>query len=282
MRAPILSILLLLLSFSQPAAAKAQALCEPMPGLGATVPLDRLDYLLVGETHGTTELPAAFAAIACAALEGGRPIVVGIEHAPEHQTALDVYMSSEGGPAARQALTAAPAWSTDARFSVAMADMIEQVRTWRAAGADVTVAAFDELARQPGVDAAREESMARRLIEARAARPGSMVVALTGLGHADKEGFISMSPPVASMMMHLPAERSASLAFFRSGGENWRCRREEGATQDTCGPAPLTAREDAVERGVHPTTDPAAFSGRYSPGGVLTASAPARATHAAH
>jgi hypothetical protein len=256
--------------------------CRPMPGLASTVSLERVDYLLVGETHGTKELPTAFAEIVCAALEGGRPIVVGIEQPPSDQPALDAYMASDGGLPAREALIAAPAWAADTRFSVAMADLIETLRAWRAAGANLTLVAFDEPAGQPGTNAAREESMARQLEAARNARPGSLAVALTGLGHADKEGFVSMSPPVASMMMHLPPERSASLAFVRAGGESWRCRREEGATHDVCGAASLTAREPALPRGVHAAPGSAAFDGLYSPGVVLTASPPARAGGAAH
>lgn len=247
-----------------------------MPGVDATVRLQEIDYLLIGETHGTAELPAAFAEIACAALQSGRPVVVGVEHTSEHQPALDAYLASDGGPAARAALLAAPAWTRDTRFSSAMADMIEVVRTWRARGADVTLAAFDEPAGRPGTTPAREEGMARRLIEAVAARPGAVAVALTGLGHADRDGFTSFDPPIAAMIAYLPAERTASLAFARSGGESWRCIRPEGASEDVCGPTPLTVREPAMDRGVQAAPDLPNFSGRFSPGAPLTASPPAR------
>lgn len=266
-------------AFAGPALAQG---CQPLPGLASSVALDHTDFLLVGETHGTKELPAAFAGIVCAVLESGRPVVVGIEQPPAHQSALDAYMVSDGGDAARGALIGAPAWSTDPRFSVAMVDLIETIRGWRTAGADVTLVAFDEQAGQPGTNAAREESMARQLTAARDARPGSVAVALTGLGHADKGGFVSMSPPIASMIMHLPPERTASLAFTRSGGENWRCWREEGVQREVCGPAPLTVRESPLDRGIHPAPDMPTFDGRFSPGATLTASPPARAGQTPH
>lgn len=40
---------------------------------------DDVRYIFVGETHGTTEAPAAFADLVCAALEQG-PVTVSIEY----------------------------------------------------------------------------------------------------------------------------------------------------------------------------------------------------------
>lgn len=268
--------LLMLVANVQAAPAREAPICAAMPGLESSISLSNTDFLLVGEVHGTTELPDAFASIVCGAIASGRSVIVGVEHTAEHQPVLTAYLDSDGGPEAREALTGAAVWETDTRFSKAMVDLLERIRGWRSAGADVSLLAFDAPADQPGVSAMREEAMAHRLLQARDRRPDSLVVALTGLGHADKEGFISASPPVRSMMMHLPPERSASLSFVRSGGENWRCARAEGAAEDVCGPAPLTPREEPLARGVHPTSDPAAFTARYSAGSLLTASPPAR------
>lgn len=281
MKFQALSAAALLLALAAPAAASETARCEPIPGLNETVPLQRLDYLLIGETHGTTELPQAFAAVVCAALETGRPIVVGLEHTTDHQAALDAYMTSDGGATAREALLSASPWAHDTRFSLAMADLIEQMRVWRASGADVTIAAFDAPTDRPGTSDARERAMAQHLRKALAARTGGLAVALTGLAHGDRDGITFLTPPVASMIMHLPSDRTASLAFVRSGGESWRCARTEGAAEQVCGALPLAVREPAMPRGVFAAPDLPNFSGRYSPGVPLTASAPARTTETA-
>ncbi|MFJ6024333.1 hypothetical protein ACIQC9_07030 [Brevundimonas sp. NPDC092305] len=268
---PVLIPLLLALGDGVQAPAAPDGLCDPMPGLEDIVPLARTDYLIVGETHGTVELPAAFSAIACASLKDGRPVLVGVEHPAAMQTALDANLASDGGEEARDALTATPAWETDPRFSAAMLALIEDVRRWRAAGRDVTLVAFDAPIDQPGTSAAREAGMAHHLIAARQDRGAGLVVALTGLGHADRRGFSSMSPPVDSMIKHLPADRTSGLAFVRSGGESWRCVQDPDARR--CGAMPLSAPEALVERGVTVSYDPGRLQGP-----IFTRRAPDRLT----
>lgn len=53
--------------------------CESLQGAEQLRPRPGLRCIIVGETHGTTETPAIFADLICAAREDKRPIIVGIE-----------------------------------------------------------------------------------------------------------------------------------------------------------------------------------------------------------
>lgn len=258
------------------APASAASHCNSLEGAAALTAAESIDFIVLGEAHGTVELPALFADLVCAALPTGRAVIVGVEHGEAHQLRLDAYMASDGDAAARAALTADPRWSSDdARFTVAMADLIERIRALKASGADIRLAAFDEVIDQPGTTAAREEGMARRLIRIRDAAPGSLVLALTGLGHADTNGFASMTPPIPSMAQHLPQASTLTLAFVRSGGTRWGCPEPAPGEDRRCGPVEMVPRDPPTPRGVVVGDDRPGFDAVASTGGPLTASPPA-------
>lgn len=266
------NLLTALFLFTAPAAAMAD--CPELAG-AQTALAGGHDYVLVGEAHGTVELPAVFADLACVAAADDRPLLVGVEHAPDNQGALDAYLVSDGGDAARTALLRAPAWDeAGSRGSQAMLDLIERVRLMKAAGADVRLVAFDHVIGEPGTSEPREQAMAGHLATALASAPRARMVALTGLGHADKEGFISSTPPFRSMAQFLPAERTLSLAFSRTGGEATMCRGAPGAF--VCAAGPLTRRDEIGGRGVHLGPSRSGFDGVLATGGVYTASPAAR------
>lgn len=254
--------------------AIARAGCPELPGAQALLEADAA-FIVVGEAHGTVELPALFADIACSLTTDGRPLLVGVEHGPANQVVLDAYLASDGGAAARAVLLQAPAWNeAGGRGSLAMLELIERVRQLRAAGADVALLAFDHVIETPGTTELREQAMAAHLMAAAGRSPGVRVLALTGLGHADKDGFTSQQPPFRSMAQFLPPEDTLTLSFVRSGGEALGCRGAPGNL--TCAPAPMTAREEPRARGVSLGDGRAGFDGWASTGGTLTASTAAR------
>jgi hypothetical protein len=260
------------------AAGVAAALsCPALPGFDQLLARPDLGFVLIGEYHGTVEMPAIAGDAACAAVAAGRPVILGVELTPADQPAIDAFMASDGGRAARAALTATPGWQEPGgRSTAAIADLIDRMRQL-AKRHPVTVLAFD-VAREPrGTSPRREAAMAAALDAARARVPDGLVVALTGVGHADKEGFTSATPPFLAAAGHLPAQRTVSLAFARPGGSYWGCASPAGDGSGGCKAYAMPAREPLRPRGV--TLDPTlrgGFDGVYSPGRPYAASRPAR------
>ncbi|MFC3711007.1 hypothetical protein ACFOMD_00400 [Sphingoaurantiacus capsulatus] len=252
----------------------AAAACPSLPGIGPVL-TPATNYVLVGEYHGTVEMPAVAADVACAAAITGRPVIFGVEFTPDSQSALDAFMASDGGTAARSSLLAAPAWrEPGGRTTAAILDMLESVRRLGKART-VKLIAFDTAPTPTGTSPEREAAMAVALSAARAKQPDAIVVALTGAGHADKEGFTSAKPPFLAAAGRLPAAETVSLSFMRPGGQFWGCASPTGDASGGCKAYDMPPREPVVPRGI--TLDPklrGGFDGLYSVGGSYTASKP--------
>jgi len=250
--------------------------CTPLPGIEPVLARAETRYVMFGEAHGTVEAPGVFLDAVCAAA-ATRPVIVGLEYPPAEQKRLDAYLRSDGGAKAKAGLIAGPAWAEKAgRASVAMLDLVEGVRKLKRSGANVKLLAFDRDQTATGTTAAREEGMARALIEA-ADGSDALIMVLTGVGHADREGFISAKPPFRAAAGALQASKVLSLAFARPGGEAWGCRAPEQGAAEVCKAWPLTAREPVQARGI--VLDPklrGGFDGVFHAGRVYTASPPTR------
>jgi len=251
--------------------------CTPLPGMEPVLADPARRIVMLGETHGTTELPSAFADAVCAAAGQG-PVVVALEWLPENQAHLDAWLASDGSPAAREALMTAPAWSDRiGRASGAMLRLLEDVRRMRAAGMPVSLLAFDAPATPPApTDLAREQGMAALVLKAADAQPDARVLVLTGAGHADRTAFTSFGAEVPSMIRHLPAGRVLSLAWIRPGGQVWGCRAPEGGGAAVCGVYDAPVRDEARPRGAGLGAPRPGFDGWFSGGASITASAPAK------
>ena len=275
--------MLSLLSLLSALAAAALAMptlvadCDPLPGIEAVLATPGLGYLLIGEYHGTVEMPKVAADALCAAASSGRPAILGVELTPANQPFLDAYLASDGGRAAREALLHAPAWQVrEGRTTVAMLDLLEAARRLARAGRAVSISAFDRVP-APILSREREAAMAEALVEARSRVPGSLVVALTGAGHAGKTPWTSQNPPFPSTGGLLPDAATIALTFRRPGGRYWGCHAPNGDASAGCTAYDMPPREPVVPRGiVLDRTLRDGFEGVYSTGGTYTASPPAR------
>lgn len=93
------------------AAASALA-CPPVPNADRLWAKPETQWILVGEMHGTAQMPALFADLVCqAAATSGRPITVALEQNAGMQPAIDAFLKSDGGPRARASFLAAPMWT---------------------------------------------------------------------------------------------------------------------------------------------------------------------------
>lgn len=254
------------------AAACAESLpdCQPLPGADVLFSRPGVRFILLGEMHGTTEAPALFRDLVCAAAAGKRPVVVGLERPSREQAAIDAFLAADNHAAATDTLLAESGWGTfDGRSSRAMLSLMEALRELKLKGRISDVMAFDDS--RPGTsNAERDQRMASALGAAAGRHANALVLALTGNLHASKkliEGFGSYP----FMAMLLPAAQTVSLFVSDQGGEAWT------QMQDGCRPHKLRST-GGDNRGIvlSETAAPVrGFDGTASTGLPATASAPA-------
>lgn len=136
-------------------AVAAEPDCEPQTQVDVTKIEQQV--ILIGESHGTSQIPRFTLGVVCSLLRAGRPVILGVEHSGEQQEALNRYLSSPGTPADRKELLKGVNWRLycDGRGSVAMFELIESMRRLRQDGQRVGVLAID---RNENLDVPLEES----------------------------------------------------------------------------------------------------------------------------
>ena len=92
--------------------------------------------LLVGEHHGTTEMPAVLAKIVKTLSRDRSPVVLALEYPEDWQADLTAYLANEPG-------SPLPFETRDGRTSVAMSQMLRSVKELTDEGADIQIAAVD-------------------------------------------------------------------------------------------------------------------------------------------
>lgn len=186
MRRIATALLLLVASMSAPPAFAVSGVDSAAQAVIRDAGDNRL--VMIGELHGTSEVPALVAALARHYVHSG-PVLVALEvHAAEHPR-IRAYLASDGGVAARHALRAGPFWNVpagrnDGRRTQAMLDLVEAARQLRGEGHSIAVVPFDP-ARPGQAHPARDRGMATILRAGFEALPGrGRMLVLTGNRHA--------------------------------------------------------------------------------------------------
>ena len=248
--------------------AEQQPSCASIAGTSRLWARPGVRFVIVGEVHGTAEMPALFRDLVCSAFKAKRPILVGLELSDQHQ--MDLFTGSTDDEAAvRQSTSATEFAPQDGRNSSAMLALLQALRSYKRKGLISDIVAFADTSPQDS-PAQGEKHMAEAL--ATASIPNALTIVLTGNVHACK----GTLPDVASyplMASFLPPAETVSLFVIDRGGEAWNC--QEGI----CGPHRLTPR-NGNKRGI--TLSPAAspfpgYDGVLSTGIKSTASPPATA-----
>lgn len=264
---PILAVLLTVLG----AAASGQALapdadCAGIPGTAQVLAAGRI--VMVGEVHGTNEMPAAFLRLACDALRRGLSVSAGLEMV-DPDGALNAYMQSKGDATARQALLAARHWNgiRDGRSSEAWLGMIETFRHMRQRGLPVSVFALND---KP-FTGDRDAAMAARLREEREAHPAALILTYSGNVHSmlERADYLPAQVPVP-MGARLADLAPASIKLTSEGGQAWVC-----SSPPHCG---VEKMQPAAGKGALHVASPAAEAGLYTLQlnvGAISASLPA-------
>lgn len=214
--------------------------------------------IVIGERHGTREIPAFAGALACDLLRSGRPVILALELDGDQQEAVNRYVEATESDAgrARDALLAGPAWREscqDGRTSQAVVDLLEQARQWRSAGARIGVLALrrNESLRVPTTPAdlvpldplgnelqrhGYDRVMAENLVYAAVLYRQFTVVALVGAGHASTVHGRDEDPDFDPMGRLVAQAVATSFIGIRTeGGTSW------GAGGSRCGASPVDA-----------------------------------------
>lgn len=244
--------------------------------------------LLVGEMHGTTQVPEVVGRIAChAARAPEADVILGLELPSDNQPAVDAYLASDGGEPAVAALLAAPHFASetkDGRSSRAMLALLEAVRVWRAAGAPIAVVCFDVAAGETKTAAERDAGMARTLVATQRARAGSTLVTLSGNVHNRTKPGVPWDAAFVPMGVHVREAfpELVSLDFRSAGGTFWACMGTPSG-ESKCGVAEGRGSDRGAEPFVelHAARTDEGFDGVLYVG-PMTASEPAVPASAMH
>lgn len=208
---------------------------------------------LVGETHGTVEVPAAFARLVCRAAERAHPskVLVGLEIPRGDQPAIDAALAEPDAARARARLLATRHWdgtTRDGRASEAMLGMLLELRRQRRAGLVIDVVAFDLDVTAMTETTDRDAAMAQHFEAAIAAHPDATVLVLVGGWHTRRHGMPGEhEPPMAARLLAEHPELHALTTSAASGSEAWNCVGEDLATLDCSAHAVVGGKDRGSE-----------------------------------
>lgn len=238
-RKPAASVLLLMLAgcAGTPPAVNQCGLAEPLPS-----ELRDARAIMVGEVHGTVEMPKFVGDLACSLLKHGRRVTVALEIPHDLMPDLQVYLDSDGGQEAVARLIAVAHWNRemkyqDGRASRAMLKLIDDVRRWRAAGERVDIAAFDLAVTRPH-DREQMQQMIAQRDRRMAERAGSIwdpeatLILLAGNFHAVKYPDEAAMPGRDRMAALMNPQPEVSILLQHRGGMFWGCTREGCALRE--------------------------------------------------
>jgi hypothetical protein len=241
-----LLIVAVLFTIVLPAQASGPVACDPPEGASALRRGSVLKFLLLGEYHGTSEMPYIAGEIVCDLARSGKRVAVAFEIPDSQNDAVAGYVA--GARDLNGLFWGSKFWAmspSDGRNSQAMVRLLTRLRELRTAGFPVSAAAIDyskatkwsaaesirRFSPAPDIDVARSRrdlAMADRLLELEATKQFDIIVVYLGSAHADlyarRKPFFS--PDTGKINRHmaigagalLPVSRTISLKFVHSGG----------------------------------------------------------------
>lgn len=239
---------------------------------GADELLEAGTVVLLGELHGTQQIPSAAGDLVCAALERGLDVTVALEIPQSENERIQAYLDGAGSSEDRQRLLDGEFWNRndqDGRSSRAMFDLIERLRELRAKTQAVQVLLIDnELVPD------RDVFMAQWLSLAIPEAPTRFYLALTGNVHSRlvaPEGRVTMGARLHELR---PQINVVALQATYAAGTAWVCTRDGCGVIDIAvdvrGPTSQVRGIELFER-----ISKAGFSGTYHVG-AIDASPPVR------
>jgi hypothetical protein len=222
----------------------------PILGLGKVVRPGNV--VLLGELHGTQQVPHFIAQSVCQAAVQGVPVTVGLEIPDMNQERLQTFVASEGKEQDWAKLMESPFWRSpypDGRNSDAVAYLIEALRKLRSQGLDVAVFAFD---RPPLEGDAREEAMANTVMEVAGNSQDRAVLVVSGNLHPRQVKGLPWNPDYRPMGLRVADKFSNvySLDIAYKSGTAWICAVSAEQKLD-CGVKPAKGEDNGERYFVH-------------------------------
>ena len=190
--------------------------------------------LMVGEGHGSKEMPEYLLKVACRLLREGKPVLIGLEVPASEQLAINNYLHSDGDEGDRLDLLRSIFWHRGRKWgmaSEALFGVIETSRKWVKNGKQVWVFAFDQadaswperLQKQESFWGGYRETIMALNIDVRARLyPKHTLLILTGELHATRDGRENDSyPTVAKVLAKRYTMRT--FTFSHPEGDTWHC-----------------------------------------------------------
>ncbi|MBZ4416995.1 hypothetical protein [Myxococcus sp. RHSTA-1-4] len=183
--------------------------------------------VLLGEVHGTQEIPRLLGDLVCQAASRGIGVSVALEMSAENDASFEAWLSSAGKEQDRQRLLSGRVWRSpypDGRTSKAMLGMLDRLRGFRLRGWRVRVfgAGLDSPSRSG------DTAMALGVRRIREEAPRDLILVLAGNNHTRVDAEQAMGGHLRVWGFPL-----TSLVVTTAGGTVWTCR------GPTCGEAPL-------------------------------------------
>lgn len=247
---------------SQVARTTSQGLCRQTPR-GAEPLLLPGAVTLLGELHGTVEIPAFVARLACAAAEKGLHVAVGLEAPQELTENFLRYLQSAGDAQARNELMQGEFWHfNDGRASQGMVALLDALRTLSQSGKRISLFLIDGNHESAET---RDRQMATRLATLVGASPTAVTLVLLGNLHA-RTG----SAEWAGWHLKGWLPRLHALDVSYANGSAWCC------TRRGCGPHRSSGEDLGPDPFVElfPSPNADGYTGRHYVG-PISASPPA-------
>ena len=191
--------------------------------------------VVLGETHGTQEVPALVGELACHLSEHGR-VLVGLEIPRWLNEDIVAFVDGRIGS---EVLLADEYWQReiqDGRQSRGMLDLLRRLGEVAAMDRKVETRGFDDAEMffegERAPEHTRDELMARNVLRYRGEIAHDFVLVLVGNFHARRS-----SSPEPSMATLLPERETLTVDVQFLGGDAWNCRGRK------CGTHALPSRE---------------------------------------
>lgn len=241
----MLSIILPLLALFF--AAPTQPSCNPIAGWEQVASNKKLRFVVLGEMHGTNEMPQIFLDAVCQT-SGKRPVVVALELPENGQSAINSFLASNGDSKAKQAFLATDFWTNkfkDGRSSEAMFRLVDDLRRYYQEKKITAVIAFQPVIYSEHGSAEAYEKRMAEIITTKLPRKSTALV-LVGNVHAMRTKLVRPSTQYLPMAGHLPKKETISFDIKSGAGSSaWVCT---GPAK--CGATVFGGKPGNTERGV--------------------------------